>query len=188
MAQTLKQRRQAQSRPIGSGRNLLTLALCILAVLFTFYYVLPAVTSGDWQWYSTEFKEQPASITIVERGRRTTIDSSDPRFARLASAFNQSIEQGYRVSSRGISEATWERIDNDGLYVETSYAQPVRLHLRGGFIPTTKMMILIGGKDIHFESILLRSNPDNWDTLPIEVDDIEPLKNVLAEQGFRAAE
>lgn len=185
MAQTLKQRRRKQTRPNSPGRNLAFLALAVLGSLGAIYYVFPAITSGDWRWFSTEFSEQPREIAIVDRGQRTVLTAGDPRFAPLVSAFNQSIERGYRSRSGGMSDETRARMEQNGLYVEASYAEPVSLHLRGGFYPTRKLRIVIGGKDLYLNEALFRTNPNGLDPLYLMMTTTEPLQQALGQLGYR---
>lgn len=183
MAQALK-RRRGQTSPQPAGSNLLSLVAIVVLLVVGFYYIFPAITSGDWLWFSTEFDAQPRLITVVDRGARTEIGPADPRFPALVDAFNQSITGGYRHASFGFSDETRKIVDRNGLLVEAVYPQPVRLHIRGGFEPTTRLRILISGKNIHTTKVLFRSNQADWDPIPLIVNDVAPLEAELRRQGF----
>lgn len=186
MARTSKRATsQAQSAP-GYG-SLISLFAIVALMLGLFFYGFVALTSSDWLWFDRSFEAQPQRIAIIDRGQRTEIDLSDPRFARLAGAFNQTIEQGYRHADLGFSRATWELVDREGLLVETSYTQPVRLHINGGFQPTNQLLLLISGKNIHTTHVLFRRNPNAWDPIPLIVNTVDPLKSELERLGFGAA-
>lgn len=185
MAQAVK-RRHERERARRSGSNVLSLLVVVVLLLGGVGYLFPALTSGDWLWFSTTFDAQPRQITVIDRGQRTTIAPSDARFAALAAAFNESITRGYRAGSLGFSEATQQVIDRNGLLVEMEYAEPVKLHLRGGFEPTTRLRLLVSGKDIHTTQALFRSGAQDWDTIPTLLNDVAPLQQVLSSQGFGA--
>jgi hypothetical protein len=186
MARTLK---GAQTRPRSrfSIGNLLGLILIIVATFGLFYYVYASLISRDWLWFQTSFEEQPRQIVIVDHGQRTELDPSDPRFAPIAAAFNATIEQGYRHANLGFSTESWQRMEQQGLFVETTYMQPVRIHITGGFAPTNRLRLLLSGENIHTTQALFRSNPDGWDSIPLLVNTVEPIKNELTRFGFGAA-
>lgn len=184
MTQALKRRNESTAR---AGGNVVTLLVVVAAALALFYYGFPALTSRDLLWFSTTFDEQPRTITVIDRGQRTEISPDDPRFAGLVDAFNRTIESGYRAADSGVSEATWEQIDQNGLLVEATYAEPVRLHIRGGFEPTRRLMILIGGgNNLYISERLFRGNDSDtnpW-SLPLVLTDTAPLRAALERQGY----
>jgi hypothetical protein len=184
MAQALKRRTARQEKKAGS--NILSLVVIALALLGGFYYVFPALTSDDWLWFSTAFDETPREITIIERGERTTLTPDDPRFAAITAAFNQSIVNGYRASSLGFSDKTWDVINEHGLLVEMVYAEPVRLHLRGGFAPKERLLLLVDGAHpgIHTTRTLFGSDDGNWSGQPVLINDVAPLQQALAQAGY----
>ncbi len=185
MAQAAK-RRRSQTSPQRTGGNLLSLVVIVVLIVVGFYYIFPAVTSGDWLWFSTQFDAEPQLITVIDRGERTEIGPSDPRFSALADAFNKSIVGGYRNASLGFSEETWDVVDRNGLLVEARYNEPVRLHIRGGFEPTNQLQILVDGKNIHTTEVLFRGNDADRSSIPLILDDIAPLKSELNRLGFNS--
>lgn len=182
MAQALKRRKP--HAPSRVGGNILSLLLIVVGGLALAYYLLPVIMSGDLLWFSTAFDARPRQLTIIDRGQRTPIDPSDPRFAPLVEAFNQSITGGYRIASLGFSDATWAVVDRNGLLVEAEYAEPVKLHSRSGFEPTRKLLMLISGKDIHTTQLLFRSNAGKIDPTPMIINNVEPLQRLLTREGF----
>lgn len=185
MAQAAK-RRKVHGTPRRTGSNVTVILLIVVGILAAAYYVIPAITAGDLLWFSSDFNAQPRQITIIDRGQRTTIGPADPRFAPIVDAFNQSLTQGYRAASLGFSEGTWEVVDRNGLLVEAIYAEPVRLHARGGFAPTERLLLLINGEQIHTTKLLFRSNPDALDPIPMIVNNVDPIKTTLEQHGFGA--
>ncbi len=183
MAQALK-RRRGQTSPQRAGSNLLSLVVIVVLLVAGFYYIFPAITSGDWLWFSSKFDAQPRLITVVDRGERTEIGPADPRFPALVDAFTKSITGGYHNASFGFSDETMKIVDQNGLLVEAVYAEPVRLHIRGGFNPTNRLRILVSGKNIHTTQVLFRSNGADWDRIPLIVNDVAPLEAELRRQGF----
>ena len=183
MAQAVKRRRPKTS-PQPAGGSLLSLLAIIVLLVGGFYYIFPAITSGDLLWFSTQFDAEPRLMTVIDRGQRIEIEPSDPRFQALVDAFNTSITRGYRSASMGFSEETRKLVDQNGLLVEALYAEPVRLHVRGGFTPTKRLQILVSGNNIHTTQALFRSNEANWDPIPLILSDLSPLKAELTRQGF----
>jgi hypothetical protein len=183
MARTLKGSKPQPRSHFGIG-NLLGLIVIIGVTVGLFYYLYAALISEDWLWFQTSFDEQPRQIAVVDRGQRTELDPSDSRFAPIAAAFNTTIQQGYRHANLGFSTETRQLIEQHGLLVETTYVQPVRLHISGGFAPTNRLRLLVSGEGIHTTQVLFRSNPDGWDGIPLIVNTVEPLKNELARFGF----
>jgi hypothetical protein len=183
----VSKRSSSQARSQFSIGNLLGLFVMVALMVGAFFYSFVALTSGDWRWFDTSFEAMPQRIAIIDRGQRTELDPSDSRFAPLAAAFNQTIEQGYRHASLGFSRETWADVDREGLLVETSYVQPVQLHIHGGFHPTNRLLLLIDGKNLHTTQVLFRRNPNDWDPIPLIVNTVEPLKGELQRLGFGAA-
>ncbi len=183
MTQAVK-RRRAEAPPRRAGDNLLSLLATVMLLVLGFYYIFPAITSGDWLWFSTEFDAQPRLITVVDRGERTEIGPADPRFPALVDAFTKSITGGYRNASFGLSDETRRVVDRNGLLVEAVFSEPVRLHIRGGFQPTNRLRILVSGKNIHTTQVLFRGNEADWDPIPYIVNDVTPLQAELSRQGF----
>lgn len=186
MARTSRRSTAGTQTQPGYG-NLLGLFVIVALTLGLFFYTFTSLTSSDWRWFDRSFDVQPQRIAIIDRGQRTELDPSDPRFAPIAAAFNQTISQGYRHADIGFSRPTWELVEREGLLVETSYVQPVRLHINGGFQPTNQLLLLVGGDKIHTTQVLFRRNPDDWDPIPLVVNTVEPLKGELEHQGFGAA-
>jgi hypothetical protein len=183
MARTIKRSKVEPRARFGIG-NLLGLFAIVALVFGSFYYLYTALISQDWLWFQTSFDEQPRYIAIIDRGQRTELEPTDPQFAPLVAAFNETIRQGYRHAALGFSEETWKDVDRNGLLVEMTYTEPVQLHIHGGFAPTKRLLLLIGGKGIHTTEVLFRSNPDGWDSIPLIVNTVEPLKSELIRHGF----
>lgn len=186
MARTSKRSTARTQAQPGYG-SLLGLFVMVALMLGLFIYGFIALTSSDWRWFDRSFDVQPQRIAIIDRGQRTELDPSDPMFAPLAAAFNQTIAQGYRYADIGFSRPTWDLVDREGLLVETSYVQPVRLHINGGFQPTNQLLLLVSGQKIHTTQVLFRRNPNDWDPNPLIVNTIEPLQSELVRLGFGAA-
>ncbi|HEX6288100.1 MAG TPA: hypothetical protein VFZ66_02870 [Herpetosiphonaceae bacterium] len=164
--------------------NLLSLIAILALGIVLFYYLYAALISDDWLWFRSSFDAQPRQIAIVDRGQRTELDPSNPAFAPIAAAFNETIQQGYRHAALGFSDETWKVVERNGLLVEMTYAEPVRLHIYGGFAPTKQLRLLLGGKNIHTTQVLFRSNPNGWDSIPLIVNTVEPLKRELSRLGL----
>lgn len=180
---TQAMRRRAPSiKNQRAGSNVLTLIVIALVMMATFYYGWRVLSTGDWLWFSSQFDARPTRIAIIDRGRRIEIGPTDPRFTPLMTALNESISKGYRNTSVGFSEQTWQVVDQNGLLVEAQYAQPVAL--RGGFLPTDRLLLLVDGKNIHMTQVLFRRDAQTWSSNPVAVNDIEPMRRVLAQQGF----
>lgn len=159
--------------------------MVVAGILGAAYFLFPALTSGDLFWFSTEFDARPIKIEIVDGRQRRTISPDDPRFLPLVEAFNGSIERGYRASSSGVSEGTWRQIGEHGVMVETTYAQPVALHLRGGFAPTERLMILLANGDLYLDGVLFRDHGQQNGAIPVQLEDAAPLREELARDGYR---
>jgi|GEM_PF-6745414 len=181
MAQALKRRVPKTRRERNRG-SILSLLLVVVLLFGGTWYLSRVVLTGDWAWFQSSFDGQARQITVINRGQRTEIGRGDPRFEPLNAAFNESVSQGYRHAAMGFSEPTWDLVDRNGLLVELSYAEPVRLH--GNFQPTTKMLLLISGDLIHTTEVLFRYNETDWDPGPYRVSTVEPLKRELARFGF----
>ncbi len=178
MLQVSKRRKRA-SGASRSGANVFVLLLIVAGLLGGAYFLFPALTSGDLFWYSTSFDARPIKLEIVQGGTRETIGPDDARFLPLVDAFNGSIERGYRLSSSGVSAPTWQRIDEHGLMVEATYARPVALHLRGGFAPTERLMILFSDGELHLDSVLFRDHGQQNGAIPVQLEDAAPLREAL---------
>ncbi len=181
MAQALK-RPNKRSQPQSAGGNLLSLFVILVLVLGGFFYLFRVLTTSDWLWFSSSFDAQPRQIIVVNHGQPTQIFPDDPRFAAIVDAFNRSISSGYHYSGMGFSDPTWERVERDGLYVDTIYAEPVRL--RGSFEPTNRLRLLVSGENIHRTQVLFRSNETEWARSPYKLSTVEPLEQVLERYGF----
>lgn len=180
MAQAVQRRRQAKQQQ--SGSNVFGL-LVVLALVFGLgYYGWMTLTTGDWMWWSSTFEAQPRTIAVVENGQRTEIDPSDPAFNAIAAAFNQSISAGYRDPMVGFSDPTWEIVEQRSVYVEASYAEPIKLH--GEFVPTTQLRLVLDGEKLHQPEALFRFGDDDWDRSPIVLETVEPLATALQQHGF----
>ncbi len=181
MAQTLE-RPKKRSQTQSAGGNLLSLLVILVLVLGGFFYLFRVLTTSDWLWFSSRFDAQPSQIVVVNRGQPTQILPGDPRFAAITDAFNRSISSGYHDSGMGFSDPTWAQLEQDGLYVDTIYAEPVRLH--GNFEPTTRMRLLVRGDNMHRTKVLFRSNEAEWSRTPYSLNTVEPLQQVLERYGF----
>lgn len=184
MSKTSK-RRTARGQQRAGG-NILSLVLILVGLLGGFYYLLPAVTSNDLLWFSTDFSARPRALVVVDRGQRVELEPGDPRFNEIVDAFNASLKRGYQYADFGFSPQTWAVVDRNGLVIEATYAEPVRLHARGGFQPTQELLLVVGGEDLHAERVLFRGNTETRGGTPIQVNNLEPLEQVLERHGFRS--
>jgi hypothetical protein len=183
MNNVLTGRRGRKRRAARTGGGVFSAFAMVVGLVAVSYYGIVAMGTGDLLWFRTNFDAQPRHVVIHDRGIRTDISPTDPRFAPLVDAFNRSIEQGYHRASLGFSPPTWERSEQVGLMVETHYAEPVRLH--GDFEPTMRMRILIDADRIRTTRLLFRSHADAWDpSFPIQLHDLEPLEQVVHQYGF----
>jgi hypothetical protein len=181
MAQA-RRRHNKWSQPQAAGGNLLSLIVILVLVLGGFFYLFRVLTTSDWLWFSSRFDAQPSQIVVVNHGQPMQILPDDPRFAAITDAFNRSISSGYHDSGMGFSDPTWEQLEQDGLYIDMIYAEPVRLH--GNFEPTTRMRLLVSGDKIHRTKVLFRSNETEWARNPYALNSVEPLQQVLERYGF----
>lgn len=181
MAQSLK-RRKGSARDERVGGNVVGLLGVLVVSLAVLFYSYRTLTTGDVLWFSSSFDVTPRQLTVIDRGQRTPISPSDPRFIDIVTAFNESISAGYHNTSTGFSAETWKAVEQQGLLVETTYAEPVKL--RGKFEPSKQMLLLVSG-DIHTTQVLFRRDADDLMSLPVVVEDVEPLKRALARYGFR---
>jgi hypothetical protein len=180
MAQIAQRRRARASQ--NRGGSILGLIAMIVLVFGGLFYGYRAFTIGEWNWWDSTFAEQPQQIVIIDRGERIEVSASDPLFAELTDALNRSISAGYRFTSTGLSDPTWERMERDGVMVEAIYREPVKL--RGGVQPTERLLLLLGGENIWAEQALFRSNADRWDRNPLAVNTVDPVREVLRRHGI----
>lgn len=179
MAQAVQRRGRARQQ---GGNNLFSLIIVLVLVFGLGYYGWMTLTTGDWMWWSSTFEAQPRTIAVVENGQRTEIDPSDPAFKSIADAFNQSISAGYRKPAIGFSDPTWEIVEQRSVYVEASYAEPIKLH--GEFLPTTQLRLVLHGERLHQPEALFRMSDGGWDRSPIVLETVEPLAAALQQHGF----
>ena len=179
-------KRRAPSGQQRAGGNILSLLVMLIALIGGAYYLLPAVMSGDPLWFSTDFSARPRTLAVIDRGQRLELQPNDPRFNEIVDAFNGSLKRGYGYADFGFSPETWALVDRNGLVIEATYAEPIRLHTRGGFQPTQQLLLVVGGEDLHATRVLFRGNNQTRGGTPIQVNNIEPLEQVLERHGFRS--
>lgn len=179
-SQAKRRKPQGQQR---AGGNILSLVGMLVLLIGGAYYLFPALTSSDPLWFSSNFTARPSAMAVVDRGQRVELRPDDPRFDEIVDAFNRSLQQGYHYASFGFSDETWDVVDRNGFANEATYAEPVRLHVRGGFEPTQRLLLVIGGENLHASRVLFRGNNRAWDRTPIQVETIEPLEQVLERHG-----
>jgi hypothetical protein len=177
VSRTPKRRKSARV-----GGSVLSAFMIALLMFVGAYYALQLIMTGDPLWFRTDFDAQPRHVVIQDRGVRTDIPPTDARFAPLVDAFNRSIERGYWSASMGFSDPTWALVESNGVIVETQYSEPVRLH--GNFVPTTRMRVLLSGEKIHTTELLFRSNPDEWDRIPLRLKDVSLLAQAVQRAGL----
>jgi hypothetical protein len=177
MAQAVRRRSSRDT----AGSNIWGLILVTVLVFGGFVYLFRVLTTGDLLWFSSTFNEQPRQLALINRGERTEINPGDPFFHELAEAMNASISRGYHYSGFGISDVTWERIEQGGVMIEATYAGPVKL--RGGVQPTERLLLLIGGDGLWADQILFRSDGGEWDRIPLRISTVDPVREVLERKG-----
>ncbi len=177
VSRTPKRRKSARV-----GGSVLSAFMIALLMFVGAYYALQLIMTGDPLWFRTDFDAQPRHVVIQDRGVRTDIPPTDARFAPLVDAFNRSIERGYWSASMGFSDPTWALVESNGVIVETQYSELVRLH--GNFVPTTRMRVLLSGEKIHTTELLFRSNPDEWDRIPLRLKDVSLLAQAVQRAGL----
>jgi hypothetical protein len=164
--------------------NMIGFSVIMLAVPAVLYYVFVAIFSGDLLWVSTQFDAQPREITIIDRSRRTIIGPTDARFAPIVDGFNRSIRLGYQRSSSTFTPAARVEVEQHGLLVEATYAEPVRLHIVGGAIPTKRFLMLVECRECNQQQLLFTHPTTTFEMFPLRLDTLEPLRMVLHRYGF----
>ncbi len=172
------------SAQTAAGGNILGLLIAGVLVFGGFFYGYKALTTGEWLWWQARFTAQPQRLIILNQGTRIELTADDPRFAELTQALNEAISSGYYFASFGVSERTWQRLEQNSLLLEAVYAAPVRL--RGGIAPTQRLRVQIGASVDGITRTLFRSNTDAWDRLPLILNTVEPLRAALTRLGFGA--
>jgi len=179
-------KRRTPSGQQRAGGNILSLLAMLVLLIGGGYYLVPAVMSGDPLWFSTSFDARPRLIAVIDRGQRLELRPGDPRFDEIVDAFNSSLKRGYQYADFGFSDETWARVERSGLVIEATYAEPVRLHTRGGFQPTRQLLLVVGGENLHATRVLFRGGNETRGGTPIQVNNLEPLEQVLERHGFRS--
>jgi hypothetical protein len=122
--------------------------LAILAMIAVFVvaiaWLVPAGLSGDIRWFLPGVSGQPNQIVIWSNGQQTTVAPSDPDYATITSAVNESISHIIGSSDYGPSATTVDEY-RQSFSIEVFYEQPLQIHSRFNLGRPRQIMVPLAG-------------------------------------------
>jgi hypothetical protein len=105
------------------------LVIVVLAVALVVYFML-AFATGDWLWFSNNFRETPNAIVLHCYGETTNLDPASFHFSKFKQIMNETMSGRKRWDPLTMSEATYQDYQTNPqmIVVEFFYPEPVRVH------------------------------------------------------------
>ncbi len=110
--------------------SILSLIIIVLVVVAVVVYAIIAFATGDWLWFSTNFRETPNAIVLHCYGETTSIDPASFHFSKFKQFMNEGMSGRKRWDPLTMSEETYQdyQTNDQMVVIEFFYPEPVRVH------------------------------------------------------------
>jgi len=134
--------------------------IVILSVAIVVYAIISFAT-GDWLWFSTNFRETPNAILLHCYGETTNLDPGSFHFSKFKQIMNESMTGRKRWDSLTLSEATYQEYQSSPqmVVIEFFYPEPVRVHSTYKFYSNVDNLIIpIEGRHAQTNAVFGQAN------------------------------
>lgn len=128
--------------PQSKKPSLLLLLLVFAVFVVVVMWAGTAVGTDDALWFLPVFSESASSFTIYWDGEQLLLEPGSPEYAQMNAAFQEELT-GIRAWPKGVglSDPMLSHLQDAGRLVEARYSEPVRVHSRYHFGPSTVFYI-----------------------------------------------
>lgn len=134
--------------------------IVILSVAIVVYAIISFAT-GDWLWFSTNFRETPNAILLHCYGETTNLDPGSFHFSKFKQIMNESMTGRKRWDSLTMSEATYQEYQSSPqmVMIEFFYPEPVRVHSTYKFYSNVDNLVIpIEGRHAQTNAVFGQAN------------------------------
>jgi hypothetical protein len=164
--------------------NVLGMLLVVVLFLVGTYYAITAFSANDALWFLKGFHVQPSRLIVYHDGQQTEIKKSDPAFAVLAAAVQESINSGVNSpSGMGFSPSSLDDAKNLYVSLEAYFDQPVKIHAPFDTGEPTQMLFPITGRHSDLSIVLLGEN-GAYSIDPPVLTNMEPIRAAMQNLGY----
>ncbi|MGW8225304.1 MAG: hypothetical protein ACWGOY_06210 [Anaerolineales bacterium] len=110
--------------------SLISLSIIVVSAVVVVVYAIISFATGDWLWFSSNFRETPKAIVLHCYGETIDIDPGSFDFSKFKQIMNESMSGRKRWDPLSMSEETYQEYQTSAQMVvlEFFYPQPVRVH------------------------------------------------------------
>ena len=134
--------------------------IVVLAVAVVVYFIIASAT-GDWLWFSNNFRETPNAIVLHCYGETTNLDPASFHYSKFKQIMNESMSGRKRWDSLTMSEATYQdyRTNPQMIMLEFFYPEPVRVHSSYKFYSSVDNLVIpIDGRHSQTNAVFGQAN------------------------------
>ena len=144
-----------------SNPSILNLIIIVIPVVAVVVYLMIAFATGDWLWFSANFRETPNAIVLHCYGETTNLDPASFEYSKLKQIMNESMSGRKRWDSLTMSEATYQEYQTNPQMVvlEFFYPEPVRVHSSYKFYSSVDNLVIpIDGRHAQTKAVFGQAN------------------------------
>jgi hypothetical protein len=171
------------TRKEPSVRNLIIIVLLALTLSI---YLLISFATGDWLWFSTNFRETPNAIVLHCHGQTINIAPGSFNFSKLKEIMDESMSGRKRWDPLTMSEQTYldYQTSPQMIMVEFFYPEPIRVHSSYKFYSNVNNLVVpIEGRHSQTNAVFGQGNgvPTGGS---LHIKSTEPFKVYLNNMGL----
>lgn len=159
----LELEKEKNMQQVGGRNNpsILNLIIIVVPVVAVVVYLMIAFATGDWFWFSPNFRETPNAIVLHCYGETTNLEPASFEYSKLKQIMNESMSGRKRWDSLTMSEATYQEYQTNPRMVvlEFFYPEPVRVHSSYKFYSSVDNLVIpIEGRHAQTNAVFGQAN------------------------------
>jgi hypothetical protein len=164
-----------------SIRSLLIIVLIFVVVGF---YLISALGTGDWLWFSSRFDHTPQAMMVHCYGETVAIDTGSYHFGAITKLVNEGLSGQKRWDPLTMSRVTYEeyRTSPNVVAMEVFYREPVRIHSSYRFYSSVDNLVIPLEGRYAQNNVVFGQNQDAPAAGSLQIESNRPLKEYLANQ------
>lgn len=174
-----------QSHDTGQASSVLQPFLILIGAFLLIAYLVGALNSGNWLWFSPVQPDyEPSRILVRERGQSIEYRPGDPGFGELAAALDTVLSDFTNADlvPLGLSDVTLQEYQETAVVMEIFYPGDIRFNTPVRMRNLDRLLIPIEGRHAGKGYVFL-GNETRWLSGALIMADPEPLMDALRGLG-----
>lgn len=178
--------RKQQSHDTRHASSVLQPFLILIGAFLLIAYLVGALNSGNWLWFSPVQPDyEPSRILVRDRGQNVEYRPGDPGFSELAAALDVVLADFTNADlvPLGLSDVTMQEYQETAVVMEVFYPGSIRFNTPVRMRNLDRLLIPIEGRHAGKGYVFL-GNETRWLSGALVMANPEPLMDALRSLGY----